>query len=244
MSDPVVLLHQQAIAAALSANWEEALRINKQIFETEPQNTDVLNRLARAYFELGDLSESKRYYQQSLKYDPYNQIAIKFLKRIESFGKKGTRNEIRINSSPIQITPDFFIEQPGKTKSVSLVKVAEPQRLSLLSPGEFVKLVPKSRSISVTTPSDEYLGAIPDDLSHILLRLIKGGNKYSAFIKTIKTNSLSILIHEVFRAARFRNQPSFLDSSSQSTTYSSDNIVIPLDGSEYASEEGEEEESA
>ena len=54
---------------------------------------------------------------------------------------------------------------------------------------------------------------MPDDTSHLMLKLLKGGNKYELFIKSIKVNGLAVLIKEVFRSRKFKNQPSFLDNS-------------------------------
>lgn len=224
-------INQQAISAALAADWQEAIKLNQQIIDVEPENVDALNRLARASFELGDISASKKHYEKALKLDPYNQIAVKFLKRIEAFLKKGfKKGNYPITPSKMMINNDLFIEEPGRTKNITLLKVAEPQKLSLLSSGELVKLITKNRGVSVTDQDGEYLGVLPDDISHQLVRLIKGGNKYQAIIKTIKTNGLSILVREVFRSARFKNQPSFLDNLNNTiTTYSSDHIIVPED---------------
>lgn len=231
-------LHQQAIQAALCANWQEALDINLQIIEQLPQSVEVLNRVARAYFELGDLAQSKKFYEEALKNDPYNQIAAKFLKRIAIF--KQNRLTPNSNNGHSPISTDLFIKEPGKTKLVNLVKLAEPQKLSLLSAGCEVSLMAKNHSISVTDLSAEYLGILPDDVSHHLIRLIKGGNRYQCFIKSIKSNAVSILIKEVFRAAKFKNQPSFPESDT--FAYSSDHI--PLMDERVADSESPEEEEA
>lgn len=225
-------LHQQAITAALSSNWEEALKLNQEIIATDPDNIDALNRVARAYFELGDLAESKKHYERAFKKDPYNQIAQKFLKRIETFSKKGVVMHSNNHNHHTQFSTDLFIEEPGKTKLVTLLKIAEPQKLSLLSPGTFVNLIAKNRGVTVADQDNEYLGVLPDDVSHRLLRLMKGGNKYQALIKTVKTNSISILIREIFRSSRFKNQPSFFDASANTITYSSDHIILPSESEE------------
>lgn len=242
MDDSTIKLSDQAIQAALLANWEDALLLNQQIIALQPENTDALNRTARAYFELGNYSEAKKFYQSSLKIDPYNQIAAKFLKRIEVFAKKGSSSDRvvkkTITSKPFNL--DLFIEEPGKTKVVSLLKVAEPQRISMLSSGDEVVISPKNRSVSVTDIDNGYIGVLPDDTAHQLLRLIKGGNKYQAFIKTVKTNALSILIREVHRSTRFKNQPSFLDST-MVVTYSSDHITLLDENAEPTPEEETEE---
>ncbi len=244
MDDSSANLHHQAIEAALTLNWEEAVRINKEIIEVEPKSVEALNRLGRAYFELGDLEPSKKNFENALENDPYNQIASKFLKRIETFSKKGSKNKILSIISPSTIDGDMFIEEPGKTKLVTLLKVAEPQKLSLLSAGTLVSLTVKNRGISALDQRGEYLGVLPDDISHHLIRLIKGGNKYQAIIKTIKTNGLSILVREIYRSSRFKNQPSFLDASAVAFAYSSDHIVVSNDDEEAMIESYEEEDSA
>lgn len=236
-------LHQMAIHAALSSSWKEAIDLNLQIIESEPKSVEALNRLGRAYFELGKLKESKDSFDKSLSNDPYNQIAAKFIKRIETCKKKTGKKQDSIGNSHNcpEVNSDLFIEEPGKTKLVALLKTAEPQKLSLLSPGALVDLNIKNKVIMITDQDKEYLGVLPDDLSHHLVRLIHGGNKYQAIIKTVKLNGLSILIRETYRSARFKNQPSFLDNLNMSQTYSSDNIVIINEDAESPAETDEED---
>lgn len=242
MDDSISDLQQQAITAALSSQWEEALRLNQLIIDNNPKNTEALNRLGRAYFELGQMNEAQKYFEKTLEQDSYNQIAAKFLKRIKTFSKKGAKAFGERTIPQVYLTSDIFLEEPGKTKVISLLKVAEPQKLSLLSAGVLVSLVAKNRTIVVTDQYGEYLGILPDDLSHHMIRLIHGGNKYQAFIRTVKTNGITILIREVYRCPRFKNQPSFLEGlNSTILTYSSDNIIIG-DESDEEGLEGEEEE--
>jgi len=230
-----------AIDAALACDWNKAETINRQIIKQDPQNTACLNRLARALFELGKYQQAKKIYQSVLEIDPYNPIAQKNLKRATAFKK----NESRVVTNPPQsiiITPNLFLEEAGITKVVNLLKVAEPQKLSKLYAGALVNLVTKNRGITVTDYENNYLGVLADDMAHLLLKLIKGGNKYQALIKSVKPNGLSILIREVFRSKKFRNQPSFLDSS-KPLTYSSDNITLTYDDSASDGVESESEDS-
>lgn len=242
MDDSIAQLHQQAISAALSSDWKLSVKLNQEILKEVPESVDALNRLARSYFELGDLKLSKRYYTQALKIDPYNNIAAKFLKRIEACSKTAFKGRLlpSLDNPCIHICSNQFIEEPGKTRLVTLLKLAEPHKLSLLSAGTLVKLILKNRGIGVTDIQGEYLGILPDDISHRLAKLIKGGNRYQAFIKSIKLNSLTILIREEFRAARFKNQPSFLDTTSGAMAYSSDHIIVPDMEEETPPEETEE----
>lgn len=201
---------KKAIDAALNCRWEEALHINQQILKESSQNVDALNRLARAYFELGNLNSAKKYYNLALNYDPYNPIAQKNLKIIKAF--KGSPNNKHTLQPPALISPSLFLQEPGKTKIVALLKVAEPAKLSQIYCGMPVILLIKQRGISATDQDSGYLGVLPDDLAHTLVRLIKGGNKFSAFVKSVRVNGVSIMIREEKRSQRFHNQPSFLDS--------------------------------
>jgi len=221
--DSKVSLQKQAIDAALSYNWEEAVLLNKQIIKDQPEDIDCLNRLARAFFELGKLPQAKKLYQTVLKIDPYNSIAQKNLKRVNSF--KGTPRDgvVSHNGTHMAISPALFLEEPGITTVVNLIKLAEPNKLSLLYPGMMVNLTLKNRRICVTDQDSNYLGALPDDMSHLILKLLAGGNKYQALIKSVKANGLTVLIRETFRSKKFRNQPSFL-TDSHSFAYSSDHI--------------------
>ncbi|QQG43236.1 MAG: tetratricopeptide repeat protein [Candidatus Daviesbacteria bacterium] len=211
MSDPLPSnLHQAAIQAALNSHWETAIKINKEILKVDPQSIDALNRLAKAYFETGNYTLAKKYYSATLKYDPYNPIAAKNLKILKATKADGKQ---LLPTTSGKISSSLFLQEPGKTKVVNLLKVAEPQKLSQVYPGMQVNMVVKNRGVTVATLSGGYLGVLPDDVSHHILRLTKGGNKYEIFIKAVKVNGLIVLIKEVFRSKRFHNQPSFLDSS-------------------------------
>lgn len=246
MDESSTAITQQAIKAAMSCNWEEAIDLNQQLVELDPKNCDALNRLGRANFEMGNLLKSKKSFENALTVDPYNQIAAKFIKKIEICRKKGKKKShtpalnYRSNTQLTSISGDLFIEEPGKTKLIGLLKVAEPHKLSLLSPGMIVQLIQKNRGITVTDYNGEYLGVLPDDLSSHLLRLIKGGNKYQACIKNLKNNTLSILIRETFCSARFKNQPSFLDHLEATSTFTSNNLVLQNEDEEMVFSDDEE----
>ena len=225
-NDTIESLSRQAIEAALSYNWDDAIAFNKQIIKEKPEDVDSLNRLARALFEQGKYPQAKKLYQTVLEIDPYNVIAQKNLKKVSAFKKEAIIPTNGVHHAAL--SPAMFLEEAGVTKVINLVKLAEPQKISLLSAGELVNLTVKNRGITVTDENNNYLGVLPDDLSHLLLKLIKGGNKYVALIKSIKPNSLAILIRETFRSKKFRNQPSFI-ADSKVVSYSSDHITITDD---------------
>ncbi len=229
-------LSRLAIDAAINCRWDEALEQNKKLLELEPENVDCMNRLAKAYFELGTYNEAKKLYHQVLELDPYNTIADKNLKKVNTIKKDGITHT---NGNQMVMSASFFLQEPGTTKMVNLVKVAEPQKLLTLSAGTLVNLNPKSRAITVTDNNNTYLGALPDDVAHNLLRFLKGGNKYQSFIKSVKSNGITILIREVVRSKKFKSQASFLDDS-RVLAFSSDHISIANEDSPTSSD-GEED---
>ena len=73
-------LQDKAIRSALSGDWEGAVEINLEILSENAQNITALNRLGRAYTELGQKDAAKDAYEQVLKIDKYDTIATKNLK--------------------------------------------------------------------------------------------------------------------------------------------------------------------
>lgn len=233
-------LSKLAIDACLDCKWNEAIKLNKQIIKVDPGNVDALNRLAKSYMELGKFNLARKFYAASLECDPYNPIASKNLKIIKSFKKNGN-GEAPLPNGHNRISPSLFLQEPGKTKIVSLLKVAEPQKLSKAFCGMMVEMLIKNRKITIVDSGGGYLGVLPDDVSHNIMRLLTGGNKYEIYIKAIKVNGLSILIREVFRSKRFKNQPSFLETSGSITQISE--IITNLGDSDNDESSEDEAES-
>ncbi len=228
-------LQRLAIDAALDSRWEEALKLNKKIIKLEPQSIAALNRQARCYMELGKNNLAKKYYQSVLKFDPYNPIALKNLKIVKAFKSDGFHHAI---DGQVKLTPELFLQEPGKTKVVTLLKVAEPKTLSKMFPGMQVNMTVKNKKIIIVDSDKSYLGVLPDDICHHLIRLLKGGNKYSLIIASVRVNSLSVLIREIFRSKRFKNQSSFLEGSQ----YFPVDVITSLDGDSRDEDKDEEEE--
>lgn len=223
-------LSQEAISAALAQDWSRAVSLNANVIKQDPTNLDALNRLGFAYLKLGDFTHAKQFFTKVLKIDKYNQIAQNNAKKL-SLAKTSTR----VKLTQGVISPSLFLEEPGKTKIVDCVNVAQTCILSTLSYGQPVALKPKKHSIELRDANDQYLGALPDDISFKLLKFINKGNQYAAYIKSVSKSCLSIIIRETHRGSKLKNQPSFITT----TNY------IPFvrgDGqkSENANEEDEE----
>ena len=65
-------LADQAVAAALDADWTRAVDLNQKILEAAPDDIDAHNRLGRAYVEQGKVEEAKAAFAEVLKAEPYN----------------------------------------------------------------------------------------------------------------------------------------------------------------------------
>ena len=110
-------LSQQAIEAAIKGNWQYAVDINSKILDKSPENTETLNRLGKAYMELGLIVKSIKTFQTCLQISPNNTIAIKNLQRLqslESFDQKTAKHVLS--------TPHDFIKD-SKTVSTDLINL-------------------------------------------------------------------------------------------------------------------------
>ncbi|HLI71067.1 MAG TPA: tetratricopeptide repeat protein, partial [Ktedonobacteraceae bacterium] len=71
-----------AIKQAQSSQWEDAVITNKNILQLFPNEAEAYNRLGKAYSELGQYTEARDAYSQTLVYSPGNIIAKKNLDRL------------------------------------------------------------------------------------------------------------------------------------------------------------------
>lgn len=195
-------LTQKAVSAALSADWDQALFLNKKILKESPRDVDALNRLARAQAELGNLAAAKRTATKVIKIDPINSIAVKSLEKWKNL-KKGETHKSGPSSA------HAFLEEPGKTKIVPLLHLGDSRVMAKLDSGDEVKLNPHGHRISVTTGDGKYIGRLSDDLSARLRKLIKHGNEYQAFVKSTGKKEVKIFLRETKRTKKLSDIPSF-----------------------------------
>lgn len=207
-------LSTDAINAALASDWKKAVELNNQILKSEENNIDCLNRLGKAYLELGDIKKACTILRKVLKINKYDAIAQRNLAKAEQGPVK--KSCIKATSFNHVIN---FLEEPGKTKLISLVNLAPTHELLKHSQTEEINLVPKRHTVVAIDTSDKYLGSLPDDVGHRLLVLIKGGNKYCCIIKSVSKGSMIIFVREVFRAKKLLNTPSFITNNADYFSY-------------------------
>jgi tetratricopeptide (TPR) repeat protein len=196
---------KKAIETALAGDWPKAIELNLDLLKENRQDIGALNRLARAYWQINDFEAARKTYQKVISLERYNPIANKALDRLKAVGKTilGSKNK-SINLR------EFFLKEPGKTRTVHLVNVAKASLLGQLNSAECLKMAPKKHRIAIVRENGDYLGILPDDLSHRLLILLKGGNHYEVCVKTVGQQGLEVFIRETFRSKKFKNSPSFV----------------------------------
>ncbi len=196
-------LAQKAIAAALKASWKDAVNLNKQILKKDSKDVDALNRLARAFSEVGEIIKAKKTAKKVINIDPHNTIATKALAKWKEL-REGEK------TNPSKFSARAFLEEPGKTKIVSLLHLGDCGKvIANLDSGDEVKFKIGNHRISVCTDTKKYIGRLPDDVSVSLIKLIKAGNKYQAFVKSSSPQEVKVFIRETKRVKEVADIPSF-----------------------------------
>jgi len=187
-----------AISAARRGDWPEALDINQQLLELEPSNVNAMNRIGVAYAQSKQTARAIKAFKQVLSIDRHNLIAKKHL--------------AKLNNHHCLTAPTFnkqqFIEEPGKTKVVELHRLAGKNVLQSLSVGSPCELVRKKRYISIEV-NGQYVGALPEDLSFRLCKLISQGNSYCCLVRSVTDSSCSVYLQEIKKSKRNANIHSF-----------------------------------
>ncbi|MFC1711254.1 tetratricopeptide repeat protein [Patescibacteria group bacterium] len=205
----------KAIQAALNGDWQKAVTLNLSIIKLSPKDVEACLRLGKAYEELGKINKAKKYYNKVIKLDRFNPIAKRGLNRLKQTGK--------INKSNHKLSRNFdfdlFLEEPGKTKTVSLVRLCAQSLLNKLNSAQELEIKITKRCISLRDEQNHYLGRLPDDISQRLIMLIARGNKYLAVVKEVDDKKLLIFIKEVERSNKNSGIPSFLAPGEQYHTF-------------------------
>lgn len=195
-------LAHQAISEAFAGNWKKCILINKQILKSDKKNVDALNRLARSYAKLGDIKKARKTTDIVLKINPFDPIAQKAYLRWKEIKPGESHTCSTFNSQT-------FIEEPGKTKIVTLLHLGSHEIVAEIDSGDEVIMAPHGRRISVTTNIGKYLGRLPDDLSARLKRLIQKGYEYKVHIKSNDESCIKVFIREDSRPPKFSDYASF-----------------------------------
>jgi tetratricopeptide (TPR) repeat protein len=189
-------LTEQAIAAATAAEWEAAADLNKRILELGA-DSEAQNRLAKAYWEMGELQTAREHYQAALSLDPTNRIAERNIARLRMLlaeaGKKTVAAQ-KADKAPVTI----FVEETGKTGFAHLVDLADPKQLAQVNPGDAVELLPDGPRLGAHA-NGRRIGYVEPRVAARLLKLIADGNKYTAGVTSIGERDVRIIIRETYQ---------------------------------------------
>ncbi len=188
-------LSKQAIALAMQSRWKEAVAANRSIVESFPSDVDAYNRLGRAYIELGEYSLAREAYGRAIELDSYNAIARKNLQRLSHLEGVVVSSQ---GDSP-KAEPQHFIEETGKAGVVNLYRLAPQEILARMVAGDRVYLKVDGTNLVVENGQGQYLGQVEPMLGQRLIRLMEGGNKYTAAIISSTEDKVAIIIREVYK---------------------------------------------
>ena len=243
-----------AIALAMKNRWPEAVAINRSLIEDFPGDLESYNRMGRALTELGRIDEAREAFRRVLEVSPHNTIARKNLDRLDQLGDNLPRQQPTHRRAT-----QAFIGESGKTLVTSLVNVAPPKSLARLTPGDDVNLELAGRRLNVREEaSGEELGQVESKTASRLKRLMSGGNRYAATVKSVDDRTVTIIIREVYKhpsQARIVSFPSKTasvsyvssapvgyDSAEDETAEEAKRINAAKDWSDDDTEPGDDEE--
>ncbi len=185
---------KEAIDLAMQARWQEAVDVNKEIIGSFPEDVETYNRLGRAYMELGKFAKAKEAYRQTVKLEPYNAIANRNLRRLNDL-KETDKAEVETE----KVEPEQFIEEIGKAGVVTLVDLAQKEKRALTVAGDKANLKLEGSYLVVENGRGEYLGKVDPKQATRLIRLMLGGNKYSAVVVKSAADGMTVMVRETYQ---------------------------------------------
>ena len=202
-----------AISFAIDGDWDKAVSANKDILRIYPKDTEALNRLGKAFLELGMYADALSAFSYVVKIAPSNTIAQKNLVRVKSLKKND-----KVPNGKKSLHPELFIEDTGKSTLVSLDCTDQKEIISNTSPGDELILTRSQHSILVTNETGGSIGKLDAKLGARLIRLIDRGNQYSISVANVMPNAIIAVIRETFK-----------DPSVSSMSFPSQKIVSGVD---------------
>lgn len=214
----LLILQKKSIDFAKNGDWDSAVQTNQEIIEQNPADIGALNRLGFCYVQLGKKDEAISTYQKVLEIEKVNPIAKKYLDLL--------KQNIKVKRQQKNVYEDF-VEEPRKTKMISLDRLAGPKVLSNLSVALLCVLKTKGRYVCVQTEDGEYIGSLPEDISLHLSQLIKTGNEYLCLIRSVSKTECVVFIKEKVVSEENKHTPSFLAQSKSAQLDPDEDVILP-----------------
>lgn len=195
----------QAVQAALEADWTKAVELNMAILEKNAEDLEARNRLGRALLETGKLEEAKSAYAEVIKAEPNNPIALRNVARLNTLIEHKTKT----NATKSKTQPRLFIEDMGKTGILRLINPAPPQVVAKYSPGAEAELRERDGLIAVHARDGELLGFLEPKVGRRLLDLINTGNEYVVAVVSNDQQNPRVAIRETLQSPENAQRISF-----------------------------------
>ncbi len=227
----------EAIELALANRWAEAVQVNRGIMDRFGPDEETLNRLGKAYTELGQLSDATEAYKGTLKMNPVNPIAVKNLGKLQAM-----RGGQPVPTSKTKVDVDAFIEETGKTSLTALHVHGEGDPCSKVAGGDPVKLIVAGDTMNVETARGVYLGHLDPALGRRLIKFLEGGNRYSGAVATCDGGAVKIIVRETYQDPKFIGRPSFpiKRGRDEFRPYAKESLLTRNTDAEETEEDGEE----
>jgi tetratricopeptide (TPR) repeat protein len=184
---------EQAIQLAIQSRWEEAEQLNRQLLAAFPEDVDANNRLGKTLTELGRYAEARAAYTRTIELDPANAIARKNLARLATLGDTGSAQ-----AAGEKVDPRLFVEETGKS-GVTVLQRPNQAALARMTAGDRVYLHQQNKSLVVENSRGEHLGNVESRVALRLIKLMDGGNEYSAAIASLNDHQVRIMIKETYQ---------------------------------------------
>jgi hypothetical protein len=207
-------MQNEAITYARNSNWEAAIDSSRQLLSSDPNDIETLNRLAKAYFENGEIDNAEQTYQRVLEISEHNPIARRMVSLI-------ARTRLAPAKTREFVDMRMFAIETGKSTLTSL-HIDTDAEISLV-PGEKLTLRANTQPAKSTSPvqavhydgqkkpvqtsgdnespaksylddaialdvydcNDVNLGRLEPRLAARLIRFMKLGNEYTAAVLSL-----------------------------------------------------------
>jgi tetratricopeptide (TPR) repeat protein len=199
-------LAEQAIGQAAAGQWSEAAETNIKLLEMGA-DAEAENRLAKSFWEQGELGSAREHYQAALALDPTNRIAERNIDRLRTLLVAAGEKTVAAKPSskaPVRI----FVEETGKTGFAHLMDLPDPRKLAQVNPGDTVELSPEGNRL-IASSNGMRIGVVEPRVAARLLKLIADGNKYLAGVTSLGAVDVRIIIREIYQDPRNYGKVSF-----------------------------------
>lgn len=201
------ILQEKAVNAALRGDFKKAIEYNLAILKNNTRDIDAYLRLGFACMQRNDFKNSRKYYQKALKLQNAHPIAQANIEKINILEKRG-RARKNDKTTPA-FDPNLFLNVSGKTKVAPLINLGHISLLAKLKIGQRVYLKIKKRRVEVRNENNEYIGALPDDISKRLIFFIEEKSIYTCYIKEALKNQVHVFLKEEKKGKKVERYVSF-----------------------------------